>query len=184
MRTPISIRLDCPIDVTEAKSRGISESLARLVVKGSNDYLGTLLARWCPSGKQMFVQAVGSFLPPRSLTQRLSIDGTRVVIENELMEVRAEKNVASRVLSEWEAEILVFFFAEDEAAVSIVKSLSAREPKWWKLSKNGYEEPYLSQLATTDPFAFFSSTRSSLEVMGTSAQVLEHFDRVRPDLPV
>jgi hypothetical protein len=182
MKTPIEIRLDCPIDAPEAKSRGIRASLARLLVQGGRHDLGALLARWCPSGKHIFVQAVGSFLTPRTLTQRLSIDGVRFVIQNELLELRTDASLVSKVLSEWEAEILVFFFAENAAAASIAKSLSALEPKWWKLTKSGFEAPYLSQLGTVDPFAFFSPTRSSLEVIGTTAPVLELFDRIRSDL--
>jgi hypothetical protein len=176
----VAIRLDSPIDQAEGKSRGIPGSLSRLVISGERAILAALLAGSCPGEKGIFVQPIGPFLSPHTVAQRLTSEGAHFVLGNELLRVRPEKVLIDNVLSGWEAEALAIFFAEESGALSIANATRKAHPKWWTLTNESYEAPYLSHLGGgTDPFFFYSSTRSSLEVIGSSRGILEEFDCVR-----
>jgi hypothetical protein len=179
------IRLDVPLGRKEARTRGIDETVSRLVVQGRLQFLCEFIVRCNQGGESAFVHAVGPFV---SLDKLASPDhGNQVQIHAEF-ECVSVKSAAELewVLSRWDSEILVIFFATPPTARSIVTSLSKLEPKWWQWSEEGYEAPYLKQLKQSNPFFFFAPTRSALEVMGTKSTVARCFatlsDMITKDL--
>ncbi|MBI4656514.1 MAG: hypothetical protein HY746_07200 [Elusimicrobia bacterium] len=77
----------------------------------------------------------------------------------------------SELLSLWQAEALVIFFANEKLAHKIISDLPSLEPRWWTLSKTNYEIPFLKQLTLSDPFLFFSPSHMSLEILGSRNQI-------------
>ncbi|MHB8744651.1 MAG: hypothetical protein ACYC9L_16235 [Sulfuricaulis sp.] len=174
----VSIRLDSPLGREEAKSRGIAASLSRLVICGEREVLAELIDRCCPHNKTIFIHAIGQFVSPDNLFSALDESNMEIVTDHDFLSVKGKQQI-DYAFSHWKAEILAGFFADQATANLIRGSLQKLHQKWWKFSHESYEAPYLKQLQRADPYFFFSSTRSALEVIGSEYRILECFDRVR-----
>lgn len=173
-----SIRLDCPLGKKEAESRGIDHSLSRLLIGGECEVLVDLIHSCCPSNKATNIQAIGEFTLLERLLPEFNKSNIEVDSDNGFLSV-ITKDQINLVFSQWNAELLVVFFADMATASLIIDSLSSLQPKWWEFSREGYEAPYLKKLELVDPFFFFSHTRSSLEILGSKEVILKCFDNVR-----
>lgn len=178
LEPPAAVRLDNPIGRKEAKSRGIDATLSRLLIDGERNVLAELVYRCCPRSKKVFIHAVGQLTSLEKVVPAFKGSNIEVFAAPGFLSAN-DKDQVDLVFARWSAEILVAFFADQETANQIVESLQGLHPKWWKLTQEGYEAPYLKQLRLADPFFFFSPTRSSLEVIGTGNRILECFDHVR-----
>lgn len=175
---PVSIHLDSPLGRKEAKTRGIDRSLSRLLIDGERDVLGELIHRCCPRNKAIFIHAIGQFSSLEKLLSVFKGSDIEVFTDHDFLGVRNKEQI-NLVFSQWSAEILVVFFADQATASLIIESLLKFHPKLWEFSHEGYEAAYLKQLQLADPFIFFSPTRSSLEVIGSEDVILKCFDHVR-----
>lgn len=173
-----SIHLDCPIARKEAKIRGIGTELSRLLIKGAQPVIAQLLYDCCPRDKAVFIHAIGEFTPLEKLATVFKELNIEIFPDNNFLRATNKEQI-NLVLSQWNAEILTIFLTDQATATRIINSLPNLYPKWWKFSREAYEAPYLKQLQLTDPFFFFSSTRSSLEILGSDNQVIECFNHAR-----
>jgi len=168
------IRLDVPLAKKEAKVRGLDGALSRLVLQADRGLVSDFVFRCKPGKATVFVHAVGPFVSLDKVVSSSSVSGVQRYGDLDCVGVASVQSLES-VLSVWDSEILVIFFSTETTARDIVTSLTKLEPKWWQLSEEGYEAPYLKQLQRSDPFFFFAPTRSALEVIGSKKAVTQCF---------
>lgn len=170
-----NIYAEVPINPKDASRRGIDPSVCKLIVKFNETEkqgfiaLAEIIYKSCPADNHIFMTSVSEFVPLDKAVKNISekspkLLGTNIVEVDNIDEI-------SGLLASWKAEALVVFFASESVANGIVSNLTSLEPHWWMLSKTNYELPFLKQLASCDPFIFFSQSHMSLEILGSQNQI-------------
>ncbi|MBK6289658.1 MAG: hypothetical protein IPJ33_01680 [Gammaproteobacteria bacterium] len=173
----LALRLDLPMDESEAKQRGISSEHSRLVVTGETQVLVELLGR-ASGERSMSFHAIGEFTRLEDLKDRFENAGVRVDTASGLVSTAFRSSIET-ILSMWRAEILAIMLCDLSRAVEVISALPKLEPAWWKFSREGYEAPYLKQLGVTDVLCFYSATLSALEFFGGDGAVMSLLDHAR-----
>jgi hypothetical protein len=108
------------------------------------------------------------------------VDGRSVVLIPEpALATMSSADGIQTILGTWRSETLAIMFADERTAKEVVTSVKASESRWWAFARPGYEGPYLKHIRACDPMIFFSKTRSSLEFIGSEAQIRRAFDAAR-----
>lgn len=170
-----NISVEIPINSKDASRRGLDLSLCKLVISFSGIEkqnfleLARLINIFHPFNTHIFITSVSEFVSLDSVLQNIPEKTTKLL---NLNAVKIETTAGlSELLSLWQAEALVIFFANEKLAHKIISDLPSLEPRWWTLSKTNYEIPFLKQLTLSDPFLFFSPSHMSLEILGSRNQI-------------
>jgi len=146
-----------------------------MLLRGDRSLLAAAIRDCCPEKLHVFAQAIGEFVTLDQLAE-----STRIITLGDVGVVRVDdSSQIEAVMSRWDAEALVFFFADDNVARQVARTVRESESAWWKLRKGHYDAPYTHQLTLVDPFCFYSATRSALEFVGGKRAILACFERVR-----
>ena len=177
----IALRLEVPIDRSDASRRGIDPALCRLIVRFKDEdfpAVGRILTSLCPIDKSIYMTSVGEFVSLRDLLSKTTNAIDAVSITDQLVRLRCTETV-DIFLSLWKAEPLVVFFANDDTARILLSAVAQSESKWWEPSKTGCESSFLAQRSLTDSVLFFSEDHMSLEAFGSQSSILKFFDHIR-----
>ena len=174
--------LEIPIDGKDAKRRGINESLCRLLLHLDErmDHYHSFAAKLIylnkPVNKEICIVPYGIFKEFRELNIQKGDYSYNsqlnycVVRDNELL---------VPILKGWEAEELIFFYSSEKLCTDLLDKIKSSEPKFFKLSKGGYELPFLKQIDVCELFLFYSISRSSFEIIGNKVNVMGVFERIQ-----
>lgn len=181
LKSTIFLRIDLPIDRSDASRRGIDPALCSFIARFKDkDFraVGCLLATLCPTDRSIYMTSVGEFVSLEEIIPRITGRSDAVAVDGQLVRLRGAEAITT-LLSLWKAETLVLFFANDETMRVFMAAVERSRPKWWKPSKAGCEVPFLAQISLTGSVLFFSEDHMSLEALGDQPSILKFFDRVR-----
>lgn len=177
------LKIELPIDSMDAKSRSIDLKLCRLFIgyddTNENKYLslGKIIENFCGNGKSIFISSYGEYYSLEKIRPRLDEEEIQILSKFNVIKCSNVSGV-EKVLKYWSAEELVIFCQEDEIGYKVYKTLSKLEKKWWQVSNESYEGPFLRQIENCDPLICYSQTHDNLEIFGTYDTILKGFENL------
>lgn len=178
---PVRLLLEIPVNTKDARRFEAELTLSRLVLtlpcgsRGPYSEFARLIEALRPPELSTFVSPIGSFVSFNELSA--AVDGRSIALVPEPALARTSTMDGTQtILRTWRSEVLVIMFANDRTAKEVAASVQASKSRWWAFARSGYEGPYLKHIRVCDPMIFFSETRSSLELIGTEAQIRRAFD--------
>ena len=170
--------VDIPLPVKEARARGLDASISRIIsadiessLPFSKDIADCLFShsRTNMVGS-IYVTSYGEFMSLKKLS--CQFENYEYYVNESLNSVRVTNLVSlNKILSTWDAEILIVVYGKPEYCEKILKAVNQDKPAWWKYSNEGYESVFLRYLDLCDSFCFYSPSRGSLEIMGNIEKI-------------
>ncbi len=174
-----TLQLEPHINAHDAKQRTLGTTIHRIfydcVTDESNvciNQLATAIDRCCPTAGGIYVMAIGEFTAINTLQ---SIDDSNIIKPYDLIKSES-KNALQQILTLWDAESLVIFSCDINAAKTISLNIKRLQREWWRFSKGSYGEDFLSQFELCDLFVFYSATHQSLEIIGLENPIHECYE--------
>jgi len=169
-----TLRLEVPFDEHDAKRRAIDPSLCKIIYECQTTdnnicvaQLATAIDRCCSVNGGAYITAVGEFVPIETLQ---SINGSKIIGTHHLINAES-KDALEKILACWDAEALVIFFSDIDAAKTITSNVERLQKEWWRYRKGAYDRDFLSQIELCGLLIFYSSTHQSLEIIGHEEQI-------------
>ena len=79
----------------------------------------------------------------------------------------------SIILSKWECEELVLFWADRNTAMQVFELAKKVEPRWWQYTREPTRSAYLNCLNLVEPIVFHALGHRAIDVFGSAPTVAE-----------
>jgi hypothetical protein len=172
-----SIRLDLPLPAREARRRGLSLSLARLLLSvegqpgGPERSLANLICASREFRNGLVVFAINAFKARSEVIESLGAAEVGELYGNEGLGITGEKALGI-VMGQWDAEALVLVSRPRFQTLSPPPQ-PARRRKWWRYGcLPDYTWPWVEHIDDLQVVVSYSRSHSSLEALGCERAVM------------